>query len=91
MPPLVSKCLHHTSRSRFALELEISINANDEQLLEVSLALNQYTVAGFLWRDSLYLNKLSGNCAIRAGFMRTMTAKPEIDFSVDLSEFSPYL
>ncbi|MGA7950306.1 MAG: hypothetical protein WCA45_09135 [Thiobacillaceae bacterium] len=73
------------------MELKISINANDEQLLEVSLALDEYTVAGFLRRDGFYLNKLSGNCAIRTGLVCPMAAKSEFDLSVDLSEFSPDL
>jgi len=83
--------LQLASVKELALELEISINANDEQLLKVSLAFNEYTVAGFLRRDGLYLNKLSVNCAVGTGLMRTMTAKSEFDFSVDLSEFSPDL
>ena len=73
------------------MELEIPINANYEQLLEVSLALDEYMVAGFLRRDGLYLNKLSGNCAVRTGLVCPMTAKSELDLSVDLSEFSPDL
>ncbi len=71
--------------------MEIPINANDEQLLEISLALDEYTVAGFLRGDGLNLNKLPGNYAVRTGFVWPVTAKAEFDLGVDFTEFSPDL
>ena len=73
------------------MELEVSTNANDKQLLEVSLALDQYNVARFLRRNGLHLHEFSGNRAVRTGLVGPMTAKPEFDLSVDLSEFAPDL
>ena len=49
----------------FALELEVPINADDQQLFEVALALNQNLVAGLFGRDSLDLNALAVNRAVR--------------------------
>ena len=59
--------LQLASADELALELEITIDANDEQLLKVSLALDEHLVVGFLRRDGLYLDQLSGNRAVRAG------------------------
>ena len=74
-----------TTVAEFASELKIMINANDEQLLEVSLALDENMIAGLLWRDGFYLNKPPLNRAVRTTLVRTMTAKTEFDFGVDLS------
>ncbi len=47
-----------------ALEPELMIDSNDQQLLEVSLALDEHMVVAFLWRDGLHLNKSAANGAV---------------------------
>ena len=64
---LASATLQIGSVDELALELEITIDANDEQLFKVSLALDEHMVVSFLRRDGLYLDELSGNRAVRAG------------------------
>jgi hypothetical protein len=49
---------------KLATELEFPINADDKQLLKVTLALDQYEVTGLFGRDGLHLNKLPVNCAV---------------------------
>ena len=75
----------------FALELEVPINADDQQLLEVALALNQHLVAGLFGRDGLDLNTLAVNRAVRARRVGRMAAQTKLNLCVDFSQFAPDL
>lgn len=62
------------------LELEVPINADDQQLLEIALALDQYVVARLFGRDGLDLDTLALNRAVRAGRVGRMAAKTKLQF-----------
>ena len=60
------------------MKLEVLINADDQQLLKVAPAFDQYVVAGLFGRDGFDLNALAVNRAVRARRMGRMAAKPKI-------------
>ena len=74
---------------KLGLKQEVVINADDEQLLKISLALDVNTIAPFLGRDGLYLHQLAGNCAVGPGRVGPMATKSELDLCVDLSKLAP--
>ncbi|MCY1239835.1 hypothetical protein D9M72_526510 [compost metagenome] len=71
--------------------MEVLINADDQQLLKVSLPLDQYVVAGLFGRDGLHLHTLAVDGAVRARRVGRMAAEPKLDLRVDFAQFAPDL
>ena len=86
---LASASLKHASFKQLRREPKVTVNPDDQQLLEVTLALHDDTVAGFFWRDRIHLDELSRDLAVGAGRMGCMSQQSELDLGLELAELTP--
>ena len=83
--------LELASVNELGLELEFLVNADNEQLLEIPLPLDEYMSVCFLRRNGLYLYKLAVDDAVGTSPMCPVAAKSEPDFGIYFAEFAPHL
>ena len=69
------------------LKAKLIVDANNEQLFEVSLTLDKHFITSLLGRDGLHFNELSCNRAIGARLVAAVATKPELDLGINLPEF----